>query len=342
MEPRPTYWRIDEKNANGTSTGDIWSFTTGSALASVPVNPFPEFNASSVPKNTILKWDKSAYASYYKLYLGIGSVDFVAELTEEQYDPGYLKSSSVYFWRVDAVNSEGLLTTGTPWGFTTGYGNIAPGAGIRVSSVSDEEKYAIQHLYDGIYLMTDTGEWRSDGESNPWIELTWDEPAVVDQVNLYDIVGASSHITDGEIAFSDGSKVSTGELPDNGEKKSISFSPREISSLKLSVKEGGGEIGLAEIEVLDTLMYVSSAEIRDDRKTIRIFPNPAPGGHISISGLSENGYHQINIYKIDGKLDAVFFTRESEVKLDLSTLSPGIYFLNIRNGYQSITEKLVM
>jgi hypothetical protein len=24
------YWRIDEKNANGTTTGDVWSFTTQS------------------------------------------------------------------------------------------------------------------------------------------------------------------------------------------------------------------------------------------------------------------------------------------------------------------------
>ncbi len=343
LEGATTYfWRIDEKNSSGTKTGDTWSFTTGSALASIPVNPFPEFNASSVPKNTILKWDKSSNASYYKLYLGLGSADFVADLTEEQYDPGYLKSTSVYFWRVDAVNPDGKITTGTPWGFKTGYGNIAPGAGIQVSSLADEEKYAIEHLYDGIYLMANTGEWRSDGESDPWIELTWDEPAVVDQVNLYDMVGTSSHIIDGEIVFSDASKVSTGELPDNGEKKSISFSPREISSLKLTVKEGVGEIGLAEIEVLDTLMYVSSREIRNNPKTIRIFPNPAPGGHISISGLSESGDHQISIYKVDGKRVAVFITRESEAKLDLSWLSPGIYFLNIHNGYQSITEKLVI
>ena len=343
LEGATTYfWRIDEKNANGTSTGDTWSFTTGSALASVPTNPFPEFNASSVPKNTILRWDQSSHASYYKIYLGIASMDFVADLTEELYDPGYLKSSSVYFWRVDAVNADGLVTQGPPWGFRTGYGNIAPGAGIRVSSVSDEEKYAGQHLIDGIYLVPDSGEWRSDGEANPWIELTWDEPAVVDQVHLYDLVGASSHISDGELAFSDGSKVDTGELPDNGEKKTISFPPREISSLKLTVKEGSGEIGLAEIEVLDTLMYITSAEISDHRKAVRIFPNPAPGGHISISGLSGPGSSQISIYKIDGKLLAAFFTRENEARIDLSWLSPGIYFLNIRNGFQSITEKLVM
>ena len=176
-------------------------------------------NASSVRKNIKLTWDESMNASYYKLYLGIGSTEYLTDLTEEQYDPGILKSNSVYFWRVDAVNSQGVVTTGTPWGFRTGYGNIAPEAEIRVSSVADQQVYPENHLADGIYLMENMGEWRSDGESMPWIELSWEEQAVVDQVNLYDIVGTSSHVLDGEIIFSDSSRVDSGELPDSGEKK---------------------------------------------------------------------------------------------------------------------------
>jgi hypothetical protein len=34
------YWRIDEKNANGTTTGDVWSFTTQSVRQGKPAIPF--------------------------------------------------------------------------------------------------------------------------------------------------------------------------------------------------------------------------------------------------------------------------------------------------------------
>jgi len=36
------YWRVDEKNAGGTTTGDVWSFKTKSIPAGKVSNPFPE------------------------------------------------------------------------------------------------------------------------------------------------------------------------------------------------------------------------------------------------------------------------------------------------------------
>ena len=336
------YWRIDEKNENGTTTGDTWSFTTDLALASVPVNPFPVMNASSVRKNIKLTWDESMNASYYKLYLGIGSTEYLTDLTEEQYDPGILKSNSVYFWRVDAVNSQGVVTTGTPWGFRTGYGNIAPEAEIRVSSVADQQVYPENHLADGIYLMENMGEWRSDGESMPWIELSWEEQAVVDQVNLYDIVGTSSHVLDGEIIFSDSSRVDSGELPDSGEKKILRFAPRAISSLAFSVKQGVGAIGLAEIEVFDTAMYVSSASRLHEQRYVSLYPNPAYGGHVSIRGLPKSEGHRISVYKLDGTLAQEIELKDTEADLDLSHLGQGIYLIRISKGSFRTTRKLVM
>jgi len=336
------FWRVDEKNENGTTTGITWSFTTELALASVPVNPFPEMNACSVRKNILLTWDKSMNASYYKLYLGIGSTEYVADVTEEQYDPGILKSNSVYFWRVDAVNSQGVVTTGTPWGFRTGYGNIAPEAEIRVSSVADEQAYPENHLIDGIYLIENMGEWRSDAEPKPWIEMTWEQDAVVDHVNLFDIVGTSSHIQGGEIRFSDGSKLDSGELPDNGEKKTIRFPPREISSLVYAVHEGTGQIGLAEIEVYDTAMYASSAEDMQKPPSISLYPNPSYEGHIYIQGLSKNEGHQITVYKMDGTIERAIVLKERENDLDLSHLGPGMYLIRISNGSCCTTRKLVM
>ncbi len=292
------YWRIDEKNANGTTTGDVWSFKTQSILAGKTSNPFPEFNASYVRKNTLLTWDKASNAASYKLNMGTGSLKFIEEITDLSYDPGYLKSNTFFFWRVDAVNTAGEVTEGDIWAFTTGYGNIAPEASVSVSSTSDSINFAGKNVNDGIILIGNIGEWKSDGESTPWLELSWSENAIVDQINLYDRVGSSSQIINAEIEFSDGSIIETDTLPSDGSKKTLEFAPREISSLKFTVTEGIGELGLAEIEVYDTVMYQPEAVISTDLNHFQIAPNPAPGKQITLSGLPVEGRNQINIFSI--------------------------------------------
>lgn len=336
------YWRIDEKNSNGTTQGNTWSFTTSLSQAAVPENPFPEFTATHVRKNTLLKWDPAANAKYYKLYLGEGTPGHVADLTEEQYDPGYLKSNTTYFWRVDAVNDSEMVTTGTPWAFTTGYGNIAPGASITVSGTSDEQDFGGENVSDGIFLVGNIGEWRSGGEPNPWLKLTWDESAVVDQVNLYDLVGASAQILEGEIAFSDGSTISTGTLPSDGSLKRLDFSPREINSLQLTINDGTGVTGLAEIEVYDTIMYTSSQAVQRELQFFRIWPNPAPDRLVFLSGLSGEDINLIYIYGVDGKLEKVYSTAMSELNLDLTWMSHGMYYIRVHNERYDHTLKLIL
>ena len=78
-------------------------------------------------------------------------------------------------------------------------------------------------MKDGIFQIGNIGEWKSDGESTPWLELNWPETAVVDRVYLYDRTGSSSQILNGEIMFSDGSFVETGTLPSDGSKKTLNF-----------------------------------------------------------------------------------------------------------------------
>lgn len=336
------YWRIDEKNANGSTQGDTWSFTTAAALASRVVNPYPEFNANSVRKNSILTWDKSVNTSYYKLYLGEGSVNFVADLTEEQYDPVYLKSNTIYFWRVDAVNPQEIVTVGTPWLFTTGYGNIAPEATITASSESGNANYGAQNVADGIYLIGNVGDWISDGEANPWLELSWNSNHVVDMINVYDRMDPSSQITDASIEFSDGSSLKTGTLPANGSIKALKFSPREISSLKLIVNSGAGDIGLSEIQVFDTVMYVSRETFNPALSHFHISPNPAPEKRIQLIGLSEESDNLIYIYNIDGQLTRFFRSEGKETRLDLSSLASGVYFVRVNNKIYDLTKKLII
>ncbi|MEX0988371.1 MAG: sulfatase-like hydrolase/transferase [Bacteroidales bacterium] len=336
------YWRIDEKNQHGTTQGNTWTFTTGSTLAEAPQNPFPEYNAAQVRKNTVLHWNKSDYASYYKVYFGIGEVEHVADVYKEEYEPGYLKSNSVCFWRIDAVNHDGVVTTGTPWAFTTGYGNIAPEATVTVSSIFDNTNFDGQNVIDGIFLTGNIGEWKSDGESTPWLDLKWAESAVVDKVHLYDRVGSFSQIIEGTIDFSDGSSINTGTLPSNGSKKTFEFSPREISSLKLSVREGIGEIGLSEIEVYDTVMYTPNYVFEVGSSDFSIFPNPVPGKQVTLSGLSESEPNTVYIYRIDGKLFSLYKSENKELQIDLSNFKDGIYFIRVYNERYDTTKKLII
>lgn len=243
---------------------------------------------------------------------------------------------------MDAVNASGDVTEGDLWIFTTGYGNIAPEATVSVSSTSDSIKYAGTNVKDGIHQIGNIGEWRSDGELTPWLQLSWSEDAVVDQINLYDLVGSASQILNGEIEFSDGSLIETGSLPSDGKKKILGFAPREISSLKLTLTEGIGELGLAEIEVYDTLMYQPEAVISSSPDVFRITPNPAPGNRVTLSGLSEEGPNHIFIYNIQGELVGDYLEEGKEMDLDISNLHTGLYLIQVNNNLFRQTRKLII
>lgn len=337
------YWRIDEKNANGTTTGDLWSFKTGLNPAGKTSNPFPENIAQHVRKNTRLNWEKASNALYYQLYMGAGSMKFIDDISDTSFDPGYLKSNTLYSWRVDAVNAAEDITMGDQWEFTTGYGNIAPEANVSVSGTSDNVHFSGENVKDGIYLIGNIGEWRSNGEADPWLELSWSENAVVDKINLYDLVGPSSQIVNGEILFSNGSMIETGTLPSDGSKKTFKFAPREISSLKLTVTEGIGVAGLAEIEVFDTIMYQTDVVIPSEMLNFKIIPNPSDGMQISLTGLSSDGQNLIHIYNSKGELKAVNRDVEgTKVNLDISSLSKGVYYIQVINDVYKHTGKLII
>ncbi|MDX2431846.1 MAG: sulfatase-like hydrolase/transferase [Bacteroides sp.] len=336
------YWRIDEKNAAGTTTGHIWSFETGSIQAGKATNPLPDNRASQAPKNSLLKWDAAPNAVSYNIHMGTSSLKLVGEVSDPGFDPGPLKSKTLYFWRVDAINSAGSSTQGDLWAFTTSYGNIAPEAAVSVSSTADPDNFAGENVRDGIFQIGNIGEWKSDGESTPWFELSWEKNAIVDKIHLYDRVGSSTQVITGAIEFSDGSIIETGTLPSDGSKKTLVFAPREISFLKFSVTEGIGEIGLAEIEVYDTVMYQPDAVFTRDMTDFQISPNPSLGERIMLKGISIEGPYQVNIYTITGKLSAAYLKEGTTINLDLPKLKKGVYFIQINNSFSKQTRKLII
>ncbi len=86
------------------------------------INPSPADNATGVVLNTYLSWKDGGGADTYDIYFGTDpspdNSEFKGNQSAVNYNPGVLAYNTTYYWRIDAVNSEGM-TTGDVWQFTT-------------------------------------------------------------------------------------------------------------------------------------------------------------------------------------------------------------------------------
>jgi len=123
------YWRVDEFDTLSTHKGEVWSFSTPGAAGSLrPVN-----GATGVKMTTTLNWTPGDSATSHDVYFGTDK-DAVRNATKsspeykgnkplgsESLDPGKLDWNTIYYWRVDGINSLNSKSpwTGNVWSFTT-------------------------------------------------------------------------------------------------------------------------------------------------------------------------------------------------------------------------------
>ena len=115
------YWRVDTRNAGGTTTGDVWSFTTVVQPPPKATGPQPENGATNVPILKDLSWTAAPEATSYLVYIGTARSPGDAEPRGEQAGTTFdatLKPGTTYYWRVDSKN-DGGKTPGDVWSFTT-------------------------------------------------------------------------------------------------------------------------------------------------------------------------------------------------------------------------------
>lgn len=147
------YWRIDEVNAGGITTGDVWSFTT---LTSLPLptkatNPTPHDTEVNVSPIISLDWNTGTGIPYigtitHDVYLGTDpdpSANFIINTGVSGYSPGLLNYSETYYWRIDEVSAVSGTRTGDVWSFAT--------APILIISPRDGDK-----IYDVINVVGNT------------------------------------------------------------------------------------------------------------------------------------------------------------------------------------------
>jgi len=113
------YWRIDEVNGTGTTTGNIWSFTTGVAASGKATSPNPSNGATGVDLATYLSWTAGSGATSHDVYFGTTNPpESHGNQTDTSYYTGSMAYHTTYYWRIDERNAGGT-TTGDLWSFTT-------------------------------------------------------------------------------------------------------------------------------------------------------------------------------------------------------------------------------
>jgi hypothetical protein len=113
------YWRIDEKNATGTTTGILWSFTTAIAPPGKAASPNPSNGATGVDLATYLSWTAGSGATSRDVYFGTDNPpQSRGNQTDTSYYTGTMAYNTTYYWRIDERNAGGT-TTGDLWSFTT-------------------------------------------------------------------------------------------------------------------------------------------------------------------------------------------------------------------------------
>ena len=94
--------------------------TSGGSAPGQVSNPSPADGASRVSNSAVLGWSAANGASTYDVYLNtspnLGGA-YAGSTSGTSFDPGSLTDGTTYFWRVDAVNSDGT-TAGPAWSFS--------------------------------------------------------------------------------------------------------------------------------------------------------------------------------------------------------------------------------
>ncbi len=102
------FWQIVARNSAGTTTGPVWSFTTGTALPGAPGSPNPSNGVTGVSTMPSLSWTATG-ATSYDVSFGTSNPPPVAasNLTTATYTPPALANGTQYFWRIVARNGAG-------------------------------------------------------------------------------------------------------------------------------------------------------------------------------------------------------------------------------------------
>ncbi len=136
--------------------------------------------------------------------------------------------------------------------------NIALASSQSVSSTYPG--YDAYKAVDGLEKMTDRGEWASDGELNPWIQLSWPASMNINKVVLLDRPNLTDAVNRGILYFSDGSNIPVSFVANDGSPAVVIFSTKRVTWVTFQVTGGSGlNVGLSEFKVFGSLAATNVA-----------------------------------------------------------------------------------
>jgi len=113
-------------SSENTSTSDIVtvSLTDSGEAPNPPSNPNPQSGATNVSTNTTLSWtctDPNGDQLTYDVYFGTNANPPLVStnLNVSSFEPGTLLEETIYYWYIEATDTDENTTNGPLWSFTT-------------------------------------------------------------------------------------------------------------------------------------------------------------------------------------------------------------------------------
>ncbi len=117
------YWRVKSVNSFGSSTSEVYNFTTSPPPPAAPVLLFPADNDTGISINPTLRWKQSEFAITYHLQLSTDQ-NFTSFVVNDSTLTDTIKvvnlnNWTTYYWRVRAKNNSGISPFSNTWKFKT-------------------------------------------------------------------------------------------------------------------------------------------------------------------------------------------------------------------------------
>jgi alkaline phosphatase len=122
----PVYaWGQNSELVSGVMDNtDMFYVCTADTSVPQATNPNPKDGATEVALDTPLTWSSGAGAVYHNVYMGTDSENLpevAHQITDTEYYTGPWDDNTLYYWRVDEVDSSEEIVEGELWSFTTTY-----------------------------------------------------------------------------------------------------------------------------------------------------------------------------------------------------------------------------
>lgn len=366
---------LEISNLNGVSAG-FYPFTviaSGSSLTketdmmlevknadplSNPVLVFPSNGQTDVFIFPTLTWDGDVNATEYAVEVSLAS-DFSSTVFESITNDtniavSGLESNSLYYWRVKAISEciEGIFSSGS---FTTeslNCSNVVTSLDtpLIITTVPNEVQSVINIPANENVLIGDinvtmnlTHTWLAD------LTISLISPSGTEVV-LMD--GACGDFQNADVIFDDSGiafecfnfNLGVSGMLRGQNLLSPFITENSAGNWTLKVVDGynedGGFLNTFALEFCDTDGPLSIADNTLDG--FKLFPNPARD-YFEFSLQNQNSNVKLNVYDINGRtLISKSFNAESRKIVNTTSLSSGIYLVEINSGNQKGIKKLII